>query len=1114
MIRRFLPVFLTLALFTGALPALAQSDTGEIDIVVQDATSKKPVALARVMLDGPVITSEFSGNDGKVRFTEVPDGIYRARVFARGYSGVTSENFEVTDGRLVTVTVALAQSSGSPLRTIASEVVKSTATVSTTSISSDSVQRRLSDTLGDALGTLSGVNVNTSSNDSDATQTVSLEGQDSSQTALTLNGIPMNAPGTSGDLRMMNTDLFSGASVSFGPSIGGLAGGVNFSTIQPTLSWQSQFSLSTGSNGKYNYAFGESGSLGKLGLAVMTSYRLNPSLLDGMQYVDASGLDYTHEGDRRSNGALVNLRYQLSQSQTLSGMFMRSSNYADLACTQDTGKLPCGYGPNNSHNSQFELYSLMDDALIGDTQLQASFFGNRGTMTNDLLDRFINGEAAPTGTQSTMSSNGFMLNAILPAQQRHTISIRAYETQSKSVFTPLVASAQPFTFPGQTASYASISLNDEIRSNAKLRFDNSLGISHASNAASSLLAGVSTNWQPNPNDGFAFSYNVGGVAPHAGRQGILTDPGALRFDCNGAIAYGSAPGDQPGGSSSNSSRLSYTHRGKWGLVSAQLYRQVQNDVVLPVDVNGTQLLGEFPANYFNEAAAVYDSTCGAPPSTPFGPRNTYFSTPIGNVQRIYEGTQLNGYFRMGGLVLIPFYDVQVAKAISNDPRFDNPYAITVSGAQLPNVPMHRAGLTASYKAPRSSLLWMANATYTGSNNGQNLPAYTEVSAGVVTALKRGELSFVASNIFNSYAGIFSTPQNAVPYMTPNGLTIPTIARPNAPRQVAFTYTVRFGQGAPQAAPSLPGTGGPGRPQGRGRGGFFARFNQPLPQTPPADPFALNATPMCTADAQKNALAFLSAMKAYVAQIQAAKTPFGYPATMPPANIPGVTVTYHGLKDTYAVSISPQKMNLMRPLFGCAQFHIADVQTAQQRNLYVEPQSGGMFMRPTIDFSPAVGFYVVRRPPQAGAQSFRLYALPAAPPKKPFQLHDVSQVCTSDMHAAAQLALAQLQAHFTSGAATPAWTITPHTAKAGTWYSLEPADIATIPALLNCAHVSTGAKDDLTNLGWDGVPAPNVNYTPALGLYLLRPQMRERGGPGGPPPPGAPNTPSPAPSATP
>src|SRR5579864_8716824 len=213
MTRRLLAFFLILALLTGAAPALAQSDTGEIDIVVQDAGSKAPVVLARVLLDGPVITSEYTGDNGKVHFTEVPDGIYRARVFARGFDAVTSENFEVTNGRVVTVTVALAQAKGGNLRTIASVVAKSTASVSTTTIDQNSAQRKLSDTLADALGKLSGVTVATSSNDSDATQTVSLEGQDASQTALSLDGIPLNAPGTAGDLRAIGSDLFTRSSV-------------------------------------------------------------------------------------------------------------------------------------------------------------------------------------------------------------------------------------------------------------------------------------------------------------------------------------------------------------------------------------------------------------------------------------------------------------------------------------------------------------------------------------------------------------------------------------------------------------------------------------------------------------------------------------------------------------------------------------------------------------------------------------------------------------------------------------------------------------------------------------------------------------------------------------
>ena len=1069
-----------------AAPALAQSDTGEIDIVVQDASSKKPVVLARVMLDGPVIASEFTGNDGKVRFTDVPDGIYRARVFARGFNGVTSQNFEVTDGRVVTVSVALAQSQNGPLRTIASEVVKSSATISTSSISDASAQRKLSDTLADALGKLSGVNVTTSSTDSDATQTVSLEGQDPSQTQMTLDGIPLNAPGMAGDMRMFNSDLFTGANVSFGPTIGGLAGGVNFSTLQPTLTWQSAFTLAVGSNGKNNYSLGESGSLGKLGIAVMHTYRLNPSLLDGMQFLDASGLDYTHEGDRQQIGSLLKLRYQISDSQTLTGTYMHSSNGAELVCTQYTGSVPCGYGPNNTFSTAFDMYSFMDDALVGDTQVQASLFGTRGNFTHDLLNRFINGEAAPTGTQSSMSSNGFSVNAMLPAKERHTISVTAYGTNSTTAFTPLVAQARPYTFPGQSASYAAVTVNDTIHSNTKLRLNDSIGISRASNAPSSLLLGVGANWQPNGNDSYALSYNLGGVAPHAGRQGILTDPGQLRIDCNGNIAYGSAPGDEPGASSSNSARFSYTHRNSWGLVSTSLYRQVQNDVVLPVEVNGTAILGEFPPNYFANAQNYYDTTCGVPQSMPFGPQNVYFSTPIGNVRRVYEGAHLNGYFTLGSLVVEPYYDVQVAKALSNDPRFDNPYAITISGNQLPNVPLHRAGLTLDYKAPHSMLEWLADANYTGGNNPQNLPAYTTVDAGVSAQLQRGTLTFAASNIFNTYGGIFASPQNAVPYTTASGVLIPTIARPNAPRQFSVTYTARFGQGA-QLAQSRPGPeGGPGGP--RGRGGF-RRFMEPLPSAAPSDPFALNASPMCTADAQKNAKTILDGLKAYAQQIDAAKTAAGYPATMPAPNIPGIAVTYHGLGSTYALSIAVKQVADMRSLFGCTAFHVTDEQTAQQRNLYVEPgAAGGMFFRPTVTFMPSVGLYFVRRPPQPGAENFRVYRLPATPPKTPFELR-AAQNCTADMRGVAQQMLGQLQSHFATGAPAPGWTITPHAASKGTWYSLEAADVGTVPAIITCGRVAAASKDDLSKLGWDGAPPPALNYSPALGLYMLMPQRR-------------------------
>ena len=112
--RRSAAAALSLLVMLAALTpgAVAQSDSGEIDIVVVDTSTKQPLELARVLLEGPVITSEITGKNGKVTFTDVPDGIYRARIVRRGYTALTSAAFEVLDGRVVTVNFALAMDTG------------------------------------------------------------------------------------------------------------------------------------------------------------------------------------------------------------------------------------------------------------------------------------------------------------------------------------------------------------------------------------------------------------------------------------------------------------------------------------------------------------------------------------------------------------------------------------------------------------------------------------------------------------------------------------------------------------------------------------------------------------------------------------------------------------------------------------------------------------------------------------------------------------------------------------------------------------------------------------------------------------------------------------------
>lgn len=1098
-----------IALASLPLPASAQSDNGEIRIAVTDAVTKAPVELARILLDGPVITTEFSGKNGQVRFIDVPDGIYRARVIKRGYTSVTSAEFEVLGGKLISVAVALAPDGGN-LRVIATVTSRSTATVSSTSLSEDSAQRKLSDDLAGALNKLSGVSVTTSSDDSDATETISLDGHDASQTQLSLDGIPLNAPGSAGDLRGYASDLFSGASVNFGAQAGGLGGSVNFSTIQPTLTWQSKTQLATGSNGKYNYSFAETGSFGKLGVAVQTVDRLSPSLLDGMRYLDASGLDYVHDGDRTSRGDLIKLRYRISDAQTLTATYLGSQNSSQIVCARISGELPCGYGPGNFSSSGLNMFALQDTALIGDTSIQATVAGSGQNAVTNELAKYQNGLPNPSGSSTASRSLSYSVSAELPAKERHTISIVASGNTSSTTTTPMIPSAFPYYSGSRASSYGRVQVVDQVQSSTKLTLNEAFGLSRASNAPATILASLGANWKPTTSDSYAASYAIGGSAAHQGRESILTDPTLLTFNCNADTANGTAPGDLPATSSSTSARLSYTHAWKTGSISTSLYRQSQLGVVLPTEVNGSVLdaLGALPPGYLGIAQGIFRSPagCNAPPSVPFGAQNLYFRTPIGGAERLYEGGSVSGFISFGGLVVQPFYDVTVVQAISGDPRIDNPYSTTISGSQQPNQPLHRAGLTLDYKStPNARVEWIADAQYTGPNNAFNLPAFTTFDAGVSTLLGRGSLTFAMSNITDTYGGIFTSPLNAVPQQTAGGILLPTLARPVAPRAISFTYSFKTGQGAKQdTAAGAISRGGGGGPGGRGgRGGRFGGFGQPLPSTAPTDPFALNtASQRCTTDDQAQAKPVLDAIKAYVAQIEAAKTATGYPATMPAPMVAGLTLTYHGLGTTYALSISDTSISRERAIFPCLTMHIATQDDVKNRSLYQAPAS--VFFVPSVTYMPAVGLYFAPRQPQTGQETFRLYKLPAKPPKTPFAVIP-SDRCTSDLKGTATQLLGELQRHFATGAPAPSWTITPHVAKSGTYYELGNDDVSAIPAILECGRVATATTDELTPLGWNPpalapAPTPSVspspgrgsgrrgaglNYTPALGIYLIR-----------------------------
>ena len=359
--------------------------------------------------------------------------------------------------------------------------------------------------------------------------------------------------------------------------------------------------------------------------------------------------------------------------------------------------------------------------------------------------------------------------------------------------------------------------------------------------------------------------------------------------------------------------------------------------------------------------------------------------------------------------------------------------------------------------------WLADAQHVSANNPNDLPAYTTYDAGVTAQLTRGTLTLRGHEHQQYLCGrLFEPGQRGAVHdrrrlrdsehraaIDAAHLLADVLGEVRTRHRVADCDGVsraRFGGGGGLFGGGIGRTGRAGRCWSSGwrPGGGFRSLFSPLPQTPPADPFAVGANPQtCSAENAGKARQLSAELKAYQAQIEAARTAAGYPATMPAPALADATVTYHGLGTTYALAVTPKGSGMLRVVAGCMSLHIARADDVTQRKLYAA--SNPIFFVPQLTFMPAVGMYIVARQPQAGQEMFRVYKLPTTPPKDPFELR-ASTSCTGAVRNLATPSMAELAKHFTANAATPSWTITRACVQGGTWYELEPGDPTVIPGV--------------------------------------------------------------------
>ena len=250
------------------LPVVAQTlEAGAIIVTVTDINTGKPIDNAQVfLLGGDTPESSLTNVKCILVFESVQPGSYRVRVDAEGYQQ-TNSPVDVGEAQRVRVTVALAPTA--PLKTIASVVVKaSVVNITVEDVNSESAQRKVSQTLSDALNKLAGVSVDNDLYGPGSSFNISLRGADASQTGYSLDGVRLS--GAAAQAIGGAQDLFTGASVNFAPSAGNNAGTVNFNTLQPTKLWNYS-AYAVGNYSKTLGVWSATGGFGKLSFALAHS---------------------------------------------------------------------------------------------------------------------------------------------------------------------------------------------------------------------------------------------------------------------------------------------------------------------------------------------------------------------------------------------------------------------------------------------------------------------------------------------------------------------------------------------------------------------------------------------------------------------------------------------------------------------------------------------------------------------------------------------------------------------------------------------------------------------------------------------------------------------------
>ena len=1051
-----------LAFFCIVVPwptyAIADS-SASVEVTVLDTPSKLPIVYASVFLIGPRNVSGVTDSAGKVRFDGLPSGQYTVRVTKGGYVAASLRDFDLDPGKEIELTASLSKPSA--LRTIASITVKASSSISVTSIDQDSAASRVSQSLVDALGLLPGVDLGAPS--VGASERASIEGRPFADTGTSLDGIPLAPPGQSSNLRPLDADLFGSLRLDQNTTHGSPGGSLDFSTLNPTISWLGSIAASTGTLGQNLFGFSERGTFGYVGLSYAHSAHTTVGPLQGLTYLDASGIDYSHDDSASTAGDVIKARVPIgSQVVTVTGL--SSTSWDSLICRPFGAHLPCGYGPYNSENEHLSTVQVRDALVLGKTSWSFALFSNNERVDVDQSNRLFLGEPFPLEATASILSKGLTLNASLPAGRLHSLGFSAFAITSSGTS---AGSGEIMIAPASTALFENIAVSDSISLGDRLQAFVQAGVARNS-VTGAPYTQLSATYRPGFNNRFGMSAELGSLnAPTTEISGVSSAQD-LQFDCAGNVATGVGPTKPSDRSTSSSLRLYWTHRQRQVQTLISIYRQEQYNASIPLTVAADAIAAtNFFPGYFQTVQSVYQSAAGCLTNADLPKSNIFYSVSQVVPTQTYVGGTAALKIALGpSIIAAPYYSVTQASENGGGGYILAPSSTVIPGRQLPNVPFSKEGLVLDGES--RSFEALVSFQHVDTNNANNLPAYSTLAAGLALHLKHGTISLLGTNLTNQFTGGFATPKSAVPLNLQSGAHLPTLAVPLPPRTFLVRYRVAIGMAAPP----------PASVDNENQGVETNFTLEPFPATTPANPYALNTTSEnCGPEQAHIAGPILESLRVYVTNLAQ--------GTGADLDANGIRFSRRSNSGQYVVLVGGEP-KLIAALFACGIVHGGSAPDVAAWHLYIPTKQESRDF--DLVFAPAVGLYVTGEIQETIPTHVQFSPLPTTAPNAPFSINNDSSRCPSNQRPAAQSMLNALNSYFAKpgnirGATPEPWVIQSHSSGSQEWFELSLPDPALREAILDCAKISSGAISEIRKAGLDAAARPSLNFAWRWGLYV-------------------------------